>query len=357
MQRIDLAGHLLESLALEFVCVLEDQEAEHCQYDRDCEHQHADADDRAGRLRAGLGSVITDDVQANAGQGACNRRSRFHQEGLRRAGNRFIALAEFELAVVDNVSDAAGGGADGQAGAKEDERAGRDYARSAVRGNIAQQEQQHKADDRQPAGQEVNLFAVDRLRDFREAEQANHFRDDRIAEDGVQESVAAGFLEIVDRERFEDLGAEVEGQQQANEGNQLVVLDDDAKRFAQAGLFRLDARAGGRLLLDKEAGDANADNEEHDNRDCDVCKASDRDVQNRAVRLLLYNSVVARHVVKVVDDVQAEGADDEAADRSEDTRDNRDGFALTRVARQVRQPGPVRDVHDCVGHAVQDVHD
>lgn len=46
----------------------------------------------------------------------------------------------------------------------------------------------------------------------------------------------ANFLEVIDGKPFEDLRAQVEGQQQADESDQLIVPYDDGKRFLQAGV-------------------------------------------------------------------------------------------------------------------------
>lgn len=102
--------------------------------------------------------------------------------------------------------------------------------------------------------------------------------------------------------------------------------------------------------------DANADDEQHNDGHCEVSEAGLGDVEHRAVRLLLGQRSIARHTVEKVDRVQAKGADGEAAERSEDTRDYRDGFALMRIGRQIGQPGPVRHVHDGVAHTIQNVH-
>ncbi len=117
------------------------------------------------------------------------------------------------------------------------------------------------------------------------------------------------------------------------------------------------AKASFRLgFLDHGAGNADADDEQHHDRNGCVGKAGDGDVQHLTVLLGLHDGVVSGHFVEVVDEFQAEGADNEAADGGKDTGNNRDGFTLARVAGEVGQPGPVGYVHDGIGHAVEDVH-
>ena len=142
-------------------------------------------------------SVVADDIQTNTGQQAGDCHGGLHQEGLRRTGDRFIAFAELHFAVVDDVRDAAGGRAERQAGAEEDECAAQNNRKVVGRDDIARHAQQHQTKNRKAAGEEVDLLTVDAVRDSREQEQADHLKDDRKAKDCVQAGVTANFLEIV----------------------------------------------------------------------------------------------------------------------------------------------------------------
>lgn len=355
VQSVDLVGQLRQSLTLQLVNALEDEEADDAQDDRDNEHQNTDAQDGTSGLMTSQCCVVANQGQTNTGQQAGNSLCSLHQEGLRGAGNCFVTLAKLHFAVVDNVSDAAGGGAQGQAGTEEQECAACDNSSIAGRADVAADCQGNHCDNRQAAGQEVNLFTCQMACNNREQEQADHLEDDGEAEYRVQVSCQAHFLEVVNRECLEQLGSQVEGQQQADEGNQLIVVDDDGEGLLQTGLVCCTG-AGGRLFLYVEYGDANAHDEQNNDADSNCGKAGFGNVQEGTVSLLLHNGVVAEHVVEHVDEAQTEGAYDEAAKGSEDTRNNRDAFALMRVRGQVRQPGPVRNVHDGIGHAVQDVH-
>ena len=356
VQRVDLTGQRIQTVSLELVRILENQEAQDGQNNRDDEHQHADTEDRTCRLHlacVGQCSVVADDIQTNTGQQAGDCHGGLHQEGLRRTGDRFIAFAELHFAVVDDVRDAAGGRAERQAGAEEDECAAQNNRKVVGRDDIARHAQQHQTKNRKAAGEEVDLLTVDAVRDSREQEQADHLKDDRKAKDCVQAGVTANFLEIVYRKTLEDLGAEIEGQQQADKSDELVVFDNNRERFLEAGLGRLCTDRG--RLLDVEDRDGNADDEQHNNRDGGVGEAGLGNVENAAVILGLHDRGVACHAVEEVDHVQAEGADHKAAQRRADTRYDRDGLALARVGGQVGQPGPVRDVHHRIAHAIQDV--
>ena len=356
VEGVDVLRQLVQARALQLVLGLVNQEAEDGQGDGHGKHKEADAHDGAGGLSAGGLGIVADDVQAHAGEGGGHGGGGLHQEGLGGAGDGLVPLAEFQLAVVDDVGDAAGGGAQGEAGAEEDEGAGGDDTGGAGGSHIAQGEQQHQAHNREGAGQKVDLLALHVLGDLGEEEEAHHFGDDGIAEDGVQVGVAAGLFKVVDGEGLQNLGAEVEGQQQADEGHQLVVLDDDGEGFLEAGLFRLALSHGG-LFLDYGAGDADADDEQHHDGHGGVGEAGDGNVQHLAVVLGLHDGPVPGHFIEVVDEVQAEGAHQEAADGGEDAGDNGDGLPLPGVAGEVGQPGPVGHVHDGVGHAVEDIHD
>ena len=116
------------------------------------------------------------------------------------------------------------------------------------------------------------------------------------------------------------------------------------------------SRAGGRLFLDVEYGNADANDENNDDADGNGGEAGFRDVDEGTVCLLLHNGVVAELVVEEIDGAQTECAHNEAAQRCKDTRDNGNAFALLRIRGQIRQPRPIRNIHNGIGHAVQYVH-
>lgn len=205
-----------------------------------------------------------------------------------------------------------------------------------------------------PASKQIYLLTGDVAGDDREQEQADHLKDNREAEYRVQVSSQTNFLEVINRECLEQLRCQIEGQQQTDERNQLVVLDDDAECFLETGLGS--SCAGGRLFLDVEYGDADANDENNDDADGNGGEAGFRDVDEGTVCLLLHNGVVAELVVEEIDGAQTKCAHNEAAQRCKDTRNDGNAFALLRIRGQVRQPRPIRNIHNGVGHAVQYVH-
>ena len=245
--------------------MLENQEADDAQNNRNDKRQNADAKNGTGCLMTSIGSVVADDGQTNTGQQTGHCLCSLHQEGLCGAGNGFIALAEFQLAVVDNIGDAAGRGAERQTGTEEQECTASNNSYVAGRANISADSQRNHGDNRQAASKQIYLLTGDVAGDDREQEQADHLKDNREAEYRVQVSSQTNFLEVINRECLEQLRCQIEGQQQTDERNQLVVLDDDAECFLETGLGS--SRAGGRLFLDVEYGDADANDENNDDAD------------------------------------------------------------------------------------------
>lgn len=281
VQCIDLFGHFHELLALQLVTAFEDEETDDTQCDREDEHQNADTEDGAGALVTGQICVVADQRQANTGQQTGNCLRCLHEKSLCGAGDRFVALAELELTVINHVSDATGCCAQRQAGTEEQECAAENNSGVAGRADITAYSQCNHGKNRKATREEVNFGTRNFAGDYREEEQTDHLKDNGKTENRIQVGFQTNLFEVVNSESLEQLSCQVEGQQQADEGDQLIVVDDDGKRLFQAGFGG--SGAGGRFFLYVAYRDADTNDKQNHNDNCDGGKTSLRNIHERTV--------------------------------------------------------------------------
>ena len=331
---------LLKTAAVQPVEPPVNHQIEQRKENRDAPHDDANSQHRRRRLHR-VGNE-TDAGESRAGDEAAQRSGELHHEGLGREEDTFIPGAELEFAVIDHVGEHHREDSEREADAEVDHRAGEEDAPPAQRllRREAREQQHEEPRHREDAGGGEHRFPAEFRGEEGVAEESGQLGEpgrQQIAGDQILH--ADRVLEVEHCKSVGKLEGEVEEQREHQHDDHLIVFPQNAEHLPDRGALPLHLPVGD-LFPNEEEGDQRT--EEEDSGD-------DGAEPGEAERPAAGPEMVHQR--------QPEVADQHPRRAGEDAGNHRDGVALLLVVGQRRNHRPVRNVHQRVGDAPEDVGD